>query len=404
MHVAIHEQVCRLPGPATACDGAADALGAGRSSIVLTGPFIDPDEAKRRLLEHPSVRNLYHVPCRVEPGTTVAQHLSTALGELDVELLLVGGDVQCPPGYLVHVEGLDDVAPSIVAAHYDTVARLAMVGQAARSVGRAFPSFLLCHRGHPEVSPPGSNLLLDIVHLHREVDELDVRCLVRLRSSGVEDLAGAWREHVLPPLAGPDTELLDELWEPCLGAKEGIEQRCREVAERRGWLVPDLAGNDHGSGKTLRGELKGTFLRGKRASGRVHLAFAVAQGDKVELERRLWRGQAALLLPMIDQIRLGLCERLQQSFGDGWPLRWVPPLNPEEHQLVSQSHLHSQLGHMARIVETAPRLQDRRHLLDVVRRARAIRNELAHYRTVRFESLVQLRAAERDAALLSLAW
>lgn len=45
-----------------------------------------------------------------------------------------------------------------------------------------------------------------------------------------------------------------------------------------------------------------------------------------DIDHRLWRGQAALLLPFLDSIRLDLCAELTSLHGRDWPIRWKRPI------------------------------------------------------------------------------
>lgn len=384
-------RLCGLPGLSSRCDEAAHALREGRSVVVLTGRYIDPLEARQAILENEVLRHVYQVPALATHDANPERQLAQALGNVDVELLLLGGDVAFAAGQVVYIEGLDDVGLEFLSTWYRMTDRFAKAAQAARSTDRAFPALLLCQRGLRGVPPPSTNVLLHVLHLHRHFDELDVRSFVRLRCGGSQDPKSLWREHVLPALVGPDVELLQRLWDVCLDDIGVIARCCDTVARERGWTpTTPLPTAQRTPPDTLGDELDGVALRRGEGAMRTHVAYAVARGGRIDLERRLWRGQAALLLPFIDEIRLSLCERLQESLGNGWALRWIAPMSDEESSLVAESYLHCQLGHLLAVIRAAPRLVDRQTLAAAAHQTRFVRNELAHYRPIDFAAFEQM--------------
>ena len=55
----------------------------------------------------------------------------------------------------------------------------------------------------------------------------------------------------------------------------------------------------------------------------VHPSALACLGLTSDLSHRLWRGQARLLLPLLDELRLTICRRLTDRLGDGWAVRWA---------------------------------------------------------------------------------
>jgi hypothetical protein len=108
----------------------------------------------------------------------------------------------------------------------------------------------------------------------------------------------------------------------------------------------------------------------------IHSAIVAVQGDNREITHRLWRGQAALLLPLIDRTRMILCEQLSASYGDAWPSLVQ---NPE-------SGLCAELGAIEVALTTVLTWNSERdRWLRVVKLARHIRNNLAHYEPISYE-------------------
>ncbi len=127
----------------------------------------------------------------------------------------------------------------------------------------------------------------------------------------------------------------------------------------------------------------------------------MANGDGLTFARRLWRGQAGFLLPILDEVRFRLAERMELLLGGDWAVRW-PPLGDEEYRLVAHSHLHAQFGHMQAVLQEPHPAMFRREcgtLGLLVRIARQLRNELAHYRPVEFARYRELVQRVTDAGL-----
>ncbi len=377
---------CSLPGPVRQAALAAAALSEGRSVIALTGPFLGALDFRDEILRAASLRHHVHVPA----SSTVSPHqaLAEALDGVDLELLLLGGSVDVPEGRLVYVDRLDDGQAS---RWHDLLVRYAAAAHAGLAAGRDMPPILACHRGRADGLPPRTDALLEVLHVHRHLDDLDVRCFVRAQAGGARDPRATWREHVLPELAGPDLALVIHLWDACLQGPDVIVLRCREVARERGWDAASRASLGASPAERLRDELDGVaFRRGDAAECQSHLAYAVTVGREWEVERRLWRGLTGMMLPFLDGVRLALCERFEEVLGRGWSTRWVSPLNDEELRLVRESHLHCQLGHLEMVARSASALPDRPVLQGIARRARELRNALAHYRPVSFSAFEQL--------------
>lgn len=381
-------QLSSLPGPAERCAWAAESLLAGRSVIALAGRYLDPAELQDAIIRD---RRLEQWGCISIPADDVESpaHVFGRLLHVDIELLLVGGNVELPSHFVCHVDGLDAVLPTTVTLWYDFIRRYATLAQSARSEGRTLPSLLYCVAGRADVDLPKENVLLKHVYLHRSLDALDIRCLVRSRAGGASDPKNIWREHVLPSLVGADPELVDHCWDSCLEGVDALERAFSQIAHSRGWAA-SAAHTPVQPHERLGAELAGTHFLRRGGAWITHLACALGAGGRPEIERRLWRGQASFLLPYLDQVRLALCERLQANLGSGWALRFAPPRNDEERELVQESHLHCQFGHLQAVINAAPRFRNRDSLRSVADQARRMRNELAHYRPIRFTDLHSL--------------
>lgn len=395
--------VLQMPGLGRACVQAADCVANGRSVLVVTGPWLDPAAVADALLGATALQDYLRQPL----WTSTAKAPLLALEELIEASQAFGTEDSLDSFAVIVLEGFESLSQESQRAWYLAMETLAKDSQSARvesgrTSPRRLPPVLLCHRGCSSPELPATNVALEVIRLPRSLTLLDVRFLVRERCRLDAPQLGAWREFVLPALAGTDLELLDSLWEDCVLGLESIVSRCRELARNRGWNGANDSREDGATGDDVTGRFLWTYERGRI----VNLVLAVGQGDTVEVGRRLWRGQAELLLPRVDEIRIRVCAKLQEALGDGWPCRWCPPSDPDELRLVSESHFHSQFGHLRRVV----RHQDvrlnrnlRDSLLQVIDCTRKLRNELAHYRPVSFETYMEFdRTVQRASNVLGV--
>lgn len=231
---------------------------------------------------------------------------------------------------------------------------------------------------------------------------LEMHLLCRQGSEGAPwDAAARWREHLLPALAGSDISLVEYLWDSLRLSLEGLAARLRSFAEQRGWAADalhewgaeELAASpaQNRSSQLLspparfralwaRGALSWTTEYGLE----LHAAALAVLGRNEELGHRLWRGQAELLLPLIDHTRLTLCDHLTRQYGHDWPIRWYQPVSPEEDAAVRNSPLACQWGYLEWLLKNCAHLQSEQDWLPLVSLSRWIRNEMAHYRPITF--------------------
>ncbi|HZG51225.1 MAG TPA: hypothetical protein VEZ40_03725 [Pyrinomonadaceae bacterium] len=233
--------------------------------------------------------------------------------------------------------------------------------------------------------------------------ELRLLCRDEQEEAGASDGEDAWREHILPALSGGDVSLASDLWGVACSDEDKIREALGEHARRRGWSRQRLS--DWGAEEFLRG----MFMKHGTTSSRLPAAFeklwaegAIGHtrehglelhtgaletlGQHEAVRHRLWRGQAALLLPIIDGVRLRLCQRLTDVYGRGWSHRWIQPSKEREYAAVTESDLGCELGHLAYLLRSCREIRAYDGWIPLTTRARDMRNELAHYRPVSFMS------------------
>jgi hypothetical protein len=284
---------------------------------------------------------------------------------------------------VVQLEGLDQLPPPAREAWTTFLAQWAQANQTIADRG-GDPTALCMVVPATAVLPklPESGVYLAVHWWWGFPSALEMRLLCRLGNEvgGNRDTVAQWREHVLPALAGNDVSLVEHLWNDLALGESDLTTRLRSFAEQRGWNTTALQawGTDelvatpghHRDYPTL---VPPPPLRTLWAHGAVGwtaeygvelhtAALAVLERDQ-ELNHRLWRGQAELLLPLIDHVRLSISTHLTRLYGPDWPLRWHQPESPEEKAAVRNSPLACQWGYLEWLLKNCASLRSESHWL-----------------------------------------
>lgn len=174
---------------------------------------------------------------------------------------------------------------------------------------------------------------------------LEVRLLCRMKTEGL-DFEDQWREFMIASLAANDIGLCEHLWDVITCSKEEIIAELHCFAGEQGWdgehlhellrgwkpRPPglDLRLNPQESGFSLLSQ--GITVYTAEYGEEINSAALAAMGKVEEIEHRIWRAQAALLLPLIDEVRRRICTHMTANYGDNWaeierqiyqpPLEW----------------------------------------------------------------------------------
>lgn len=269
--------------------------------------------------------------------------------------------------------------------------------------GRPATLCLICPAWTLPTPPSEGSLYLSVRWWWGMPSALELRLLCRIGEDNAqnEGVTAGWREYILPSLAGSDLSLAEWLWDDVYSDINHLTHRLVKFAERRGWTLETLkslsADAWRGTSRMApppavpdpdhlllwgRGVLSSTPEYGLE----LHSAALALLGRVEEIQHRLWRAQAPLLLPLLDSLRLDLCRHLTRLYGSEWPVRWQPPQSPWETAEVRENPLATQWGHLEHLIKNYPALRAERRWLQLLGLARFIRNRLAHYRTVDFNS------------------
>ena len=235
--------------------------------------------------------------------------------------------------------------------------------------------------------------------------EMRLACRIASAQYGDDDIPTAqWREYVLPGLVGSDVQLAEHMWEQVLGSTDQVINGLVDYWESLehsdvAWSIDDVVESvTEARGAYKIGQEPPENLRGLWASGglvytpeyglEVHPALLAKSNRRATVGHMLWRGQSELILPLVNEVRLKVCQELTTTFGSDWPVRWVPPSNEQEEEEARRFPLGTELRHVNYLLRSLgmrnPRhdLYEKRSLGDLVLQARNLRNEVAHYNPV----------------------
>jgi hypothetical protein len=252
----------------------------------------------------------------------------------------------------------------------------------------------------------GNDLRLVARYWWTALSALDTRLLCRLVCDDSSLTPKAmWRENLIPSIAASDLDLVEILWEPVLEAEEGVFSALRDHAKRRQWKEEyvESCSRDLGNVPHVRVD-EGPIDLPERlipywAAGLLQVtpehgielnsaALCMVSRD-AEVRHRLWRGQATLILPVLDETRLSICRRLTLAYGADWPYQWMKPRDEEEAEAVREDPFACQFGHLETLLRNCRKFESERHWLGLIEQARFLRNELAHYRPVHFTDFIR---------------
>lgn len=312
---------------------------------------------------------------------------------------------------VVFVHGGSEQAPASQHAIIDLLTRWSRISQNAFERSRPCPTAFCAAC----VSDDVASAIHSEVHLNIEwwwgvPSALELALLCRELHGTCQTAEAIWREHLAPSLCGGDMNFLAEAWPDLLGHKSKLCAAIRGYGESLGWTRAEVeelrAASFHGDGDMPQtantGHLCGppSSVRSLWTRGMVqftpefgcelHCAASAMLGQAHALEQRMWRAQAALLLPRLDSLRHRLCEALADRYGPTWPLRWEVPQSADEHEELGRTHFACQWGYLEHLLRSCSAFRQERAMLPLVAKCRAIRNALAHFRSIEFEEFREI--------------
>lgn len=222
-----------------------------------------------------------------------------------------------------------------------------------------------------------------------------------------------WREYLLPDLFSGDAALLEYLWDKIMdcGTDHDLCQLLCDYAASRQWTTADVEkvcapravsqnGVSNLTGDEYRYWSRGWLYQSPEYGWEVHTAVLALLDRKQDVRRRLWRGQAHLLLPLLDSYRLTVIEKINARHGTEWPKRWLTQENTSSQNRPPEDPYEVEWGQIYWLQHEYLELQQDRLLQDnslkaLTRCARKVRNHIAHFQPVEFSDYETLTSYYR---------
>jgi len=389
-------------------------LGQRRNVIVLVPLGVDTSVLSHALRSelwrrdfHFSELNLSTLPDDKSPWATLSGLVKPKCAD-SRRLPSLGREEEVDDGAdVLFLECFERLASHARSDWLSALVRWSDLSRRLRDAGKAPTAlFLLCSATSLTAGVPDERLELAIKWWCGIPSALELQLLCRIQRADTQGQpADAWREQVLPALAGNDMEAADLIWDDILVDQAKVEKKLRALAESREWSKEKLQrlGAEEfltvGMGRPdPELQLPPLSQQWRKLWAINALCWTPEYGIELnsagivvleqfhELNHRMWRGQAPLLLPFLDNIRISFCRFMTDRYGRGWPTRYSSPLSPEETKAAKADPFSCQFGYIETLLRNCTELTAERHWLPIVGMARWIRNELAHYRPVEFRN------------------
>lgn len=304
-----------------------------------------------------------------------------------------------------YLDQLDQLAPEVQKQWLDIIRR--WVNWTHTSASRQLTALPICVVVQAESFPvlPKDDVYLAVYQWWGNTSCTDSRVLLR-QSANDRSCLTRWREHVLPNISGGDSQLTRHLWEDIGASNQFIIERLKAYAEERGWTKTELLGWDALEISLLHGHYRdcpphvpqplyklwasGALQWSDEHGLELHSAALACLGCDDILRYRLWRGQMPLVLSTVNHIRLSICEALSQEYDRDWPLRWRDIEDEQLKQELGRDPNVCEFPELVSILERCAGAATRHRWHDLARKAKAMRNTIAHYRPVEFPMFQEL--------------
>ncbi len=241
--------------------------------------------------------------------------------------------------------------------------------------------------------------------------EMRLACRIGSEDMDADQAANRWREQVLPSIAGTDFGLAEHLWDTILESPEEIVRSLDDYARREGLAAP-LEQEIHQISTPHLSTSPPASIWAQWSSGNIlsapeygvehHPASLAHGGRRIDVEQRLWRGQSELLLPILNNVRIKICDILTDSFGEDWPINPHRPQTDYEYEAVADNPRGAEFGHIEYLLKNIPKFEDKSDLLGIASMSRTLRNEIAHYRLVDFSDFEKLWKEKQRLELMQI--
>lgn len=421
-----------LPEPRRRCQEVAQALGDCGTVIWLFPQYVSPNRAISAVIEICSQSLTCRALSLSQDDSLPGECLSEALGlavqrslATDVRAEQILERIQDKVDLLV-IKGVDLLSRDVLEAWVAFVDEWVTVARTMQAKG-GFPASMLIPSQNPELwQLVSEDVNLSIHWYWGWLGELEMQLLARDYMREVSPLGAdgelLWLESVALGLAGSDADLLFWLLHNGDRARdvEDLMELLRVYAiDRHQWSDQNMRlfqERFNGSGYW---QHEGTGLHPPQTqlalwsdgildwqAGRgvvVHSAAIAFTGDFLELQHRIWREHARVLLPALDRMRLDVCRYLDHSFP-----QWRGYCESRAEGYLSHDHLPA--GEWEPVAEFTCILEflntRERHdsawrtFTDLIYSARDARNRLAHYTPLSRDQFITILQHIRQLRIL----
>jgi hypothetical protein len=268
------------------------------------------------------------------------------------------------------------------------------------------PCLIMLVPAHLAHFHPDDNVRLAVYHWSGIPSLIETHLICRsLLNGSLSDTQHLWHEHLLPEIFSGDLGLLTFLWERAARppTTNALLDSLREYGQQRAWDAVDITPYktipyQHNSSPTsLTQEQRNAWAQGwiyhsVEYGWEIHSALLALNDSKRDLEQRVWRGQARLLLPLIDQIRLKAIERFNDAYTEEWSAKWI---NPTRNEKIFEAVTNpydvdwGMLRWLSRL-ETAPNAFKKPTFKRLADMAWQVRNRIAHFTPINLEDFERL--------------
>jgi hypothetical protein len=415
MNTVLESRYYELPSVGAFLDRITEELIAGRSTLVLLPAVIPADRIRSlvsRRLQDSDVPcdlidlNAYHR--EAPPASVIGEALGLRWPSPETprtmpHLIRAMLATEHLPG-VIHLYGFDRLPPAVRGDWIRLFMDWESVSRALEDQGRVTPLCVIVGAEFVSGMIPLSNVHLGIHEWLGFPSVLELRLLCRIHQE--EDQLRAehsWREHVLPSITGSDLTIISALWGEIFAELTWVRDCLLRIAEDRNWeqrrLQDALAKLDSARPGRAAGNTDewkelwaaGLAHRTPEYGWELHPAALVVLGKEDDLAHRIWRGQAALVLPFVEQARLSLCDDLTRTYGPKWPYLRGRPERRQDERIRGESPRSCEWGDLLHLLQNVPQLSTaRRQWLRMVYSARDARNTIAHYQPITFDAFKEL--------------
>lgn len=413
----IADVVLFAPSVRQMVDDMSDVLLAGRRSLVVVVPAGVPSfdiwdllrsELGRRDAD---IRDLPTLETERTPPELIALvfgiQAADVKGPLTLEAILTQADQLGLYPDVLYLDQLDQATSTTRNEWYTFMERWAEIMRQRVNQGQvAIPLCAIIHAATWDNRMLQHNQMLEMRWWWGAPSIIETRLLCRAQTLSGE-CREAWREYVLPPIAGGDIELITFLWDHVIDEWDRLREHLCCYADSRGWNQEKLkAWGAEGVCSHLRQPVGGTSkiidprIRALWAQGalqwtveydvELNIAALAHLGRDDIISYRLWRGQVQYVLPMVNSLRLAACDHLAIVYGPNWPENVPKPNDERECQEFIKNPSSCEFGHLKDIIASRNNgaKWDRWKLL--IDRAKKARNTIAHYQPISYAAFEEL--------------